>query len=792
MKATLYAVMQPMKKSFRDLSSFAGVVDCGRKGADLFPEGCKLAWRLSIHMETDLQYWSTMLHENTVSPALLLVQPALPLHLALEGMRWLQQRCDAWPVNESAAYIQQVLAALYEKNDDQHDRRTGGLTLEHGMRLILQPLFHECARLDGITGRSTLRDNSVEQKLHANASAEDEGNWEWRSAPEERGHGEILKKLKRALEGRALLEDELSALYRDWNVNNPETSWKKHVQLLYLRGLVNLTNGVKETGRQNSRSFAVHKHADHQFSRVSRNRSMFWIQQNEWIRRFSSKDNGSGTGKRPETQIALQCRRCGSSQEQMRWTLCSVCGDLCPYCETCLTMARSKRCTLMVEGGERLSDHKHQTMSTVHPPKLSSKWNLSPAQMEAADKALEFLYRTSLRRHTGQLHNKAFGFKGSMHIPRFLIWAVTGAGKTEMVYPLIDYELRHGRRVAIATPRKDVVLELAPRVQKAFPQCSIAVLYGGSKQKWETSELTIATTHQLLRFSKAFDCIIIDELDAFPFSNHPMLAYAAEKACKSTGRYLFLSATPPMYLRKQIRRRLAEHVKVPVRYHRHPLPVPKWVRSPSLQKICAAKINDARSINDALFNHTQPKNHSQLKNHTQPKNLKNHAPSFKLFSSVAPRWVQLIRASLHRGAQIFLFVARIRLVEPFVATLRREFPEVRVEGTHSQDEGRSVKVAAFRDGAIRMLVTTTILERGVTVPKTDVFIMDADQSLFDETALVQMAGRAGRSKDDPDGNVYFLAECRTREMSRAIRQVKLMNRIAYRKGYLDKSFRRKC
>jgi competence protein ComFA len=93
-------------------------------------------------------------------------------------------------------------------------------------------------------------------------------------------------------------------------------------------------------------------------------------------------------------------------------------------------------------------------------------------------------------------------------------------------------------------------------------------------------------------------------------------------------------------------------------------------------------------------------------------------------------------------------------------------------------------VMAFRNREIRLLVTTTILERGVTVPKSDVFILDADSELFDEAALIQMAGRAGRSKDDPAGRVVFAAPQWTRSQSLAVRQIKAMNRIARKGGYL--------
>lgn len=45
----------------------------------------------------------------------------------------------------------------------------------------------------------------------------------------------------------------------------------------------------------------------------------------------------------------------------------------------------------------------------------------------------------------------------------FFIWAVCGAGKTEMLFHGIAEALQKGERVCIATPRTDVVLELAPR-----------------------------------------------------------------------------------------------------------------------------------------------------------------------------------------------------------------------------------------------------------------------------------------------------------------------------------------
>ncbi len=326
--------------------------------------------------------------------------------------------------------------------------------------------------------------------------------------------------------------------------------------------------------------------------------------------------------------------------------------------------------------------------------------------------------------------------------PRFLLWAVTGAGKTEMIFPLLEHVLQRGGRVLVATPRRDVVLELAPRIAKVFPDNPPVVLYGGSSQRWENARLVLATTHQLLRYHQAFDLVIIDELDAFPYHNDPMLAYAAENCCRPDGRFILLSATPPKQLQRAVASGRMPHAKVPARFHGHPLPVPKRIVMEPVER-CLARRRLPLSL------------------------------------------LKELKGSVERGAQIFVFVSRIRHIEPLVRLVRSLLgSKVPVQGTSSQDEGRSEKVLSFRSGEIRVLITTTILERGVTVPRSDVYILDADSGLFDEASLVQMAGRAGRSKDDPAGKVLFASREWTASQRGAIRQIRGMNRLASRSGYL--------
>jgi competence protein ComFA len=198
---------------------------------------------------------------------------------------------------------------------------------------------------------------------------------------------------------------------------------------------------------------------------------------------------------------------------------------------------------------------------------------------------------------------------------------------------------------------------------------------------------------------------------------------------------VLLTATPGRPLRRLARSGRLPHAKVPARYHGYALPVPQRLACPHV-----ARLLDAKKL---------------------PRSL-----------------VAAIRSSLERGAQIFVFVSRIRQVEALAKRLATLFPEATIAGTHSQDRDRGTKVLQFRERSIRLLVTTTILERGVTVPRSDVFVLDAHDRIFGEASLVQIAGRAGRSKEDPCGRVYFAAPEYTASQAGAIRQIRAMNRLS--------------
>ncbi|WP_241211389.1 DEAD/DEAH box helicase family protein [Amphibacillus jilinensis] len=309
---------------------------------------------------------------------------------------------------------------------------------------------------------------------------------------------------------------------------------------------------------------------------------------------------------------------------------------------------------------------------------------------------------------------------------RLLIHAVCGAGKTEMLFEGIALALKSQKRICLATPRADVVRELLPRFEQAFSGVKIVGLYGGSGGHQQTGQLTIATTHQLLRYQQAFDVMIIDEVDAFPFHADASLPYATKRAQKHHATTIYLTATP-----REKRLKRLPTIFVPVRYHGYPLPVP------------------------------------QLK----------IVPLFDQSHGLTSLW------KWHKGRtdpsrQLLIFTATIKRANLLFPVIKRQHPTQKVMAVHANDTERIDKVRQFRDKQLDILITTTILERGVTFPAVDVVVLQADHHVFDQAALVQIAGRAGRDPNDPNGDVIFICNGKTKAIAHAVKAIERMNKKA--------------
>ena len=100
----------------------------------------------------------------------------------------------------------------------------------------------------------------------------------------------------------------------------------------------------------------------------------------------------------------------------------------------------------------------------------------------------------------------------------------------------------------------------------------------------------------------------------------------------------------------------------------------------------------------------------------------------------------------------------------------------KVNYVHSKRQDRSLIINKFRKGKIQFLFTTAVLERGVTVKGLQVIIFNADHTLYTKEALIQIAGRVGRKKDSPYGEVIYIARRTTKAMEESIRGIKSSNK----------------
>ncbi|MFC7393834.1 DEAD/DEAH box helicase [Scopulibacillus cellulosilyticus] len=407
----------------------------------------------------------------------------------------------------------------------------------------------------------------------------------------------------------------------------------------------------------------------------------------------------------------LTCKRCSNHSSYLFYSYhCAKCGQICYYCRQCLKLGIVKSCSTLVEWTG-------PPPAIWHPVNKSFcewKGKLSEAQAKAASALLESVKKQE----------------------NFLVWAVCGSGKTELLFPAIDYMLTNNKTLAIASPRTDVVLELAPRMRQAFPDVPISVLYGGSQERNHPVPFVISTTHQLLRYKDYFDLIIIDEVDAFPFNHDPMLPFAASKALKSFAPLVYLTATPSRQLKEKFLSKSLNGMKIPVRFHGYPLPVPemKWIG------------NWRKQIKKGRLN---------------------------------PIFLNWLNKSIGMKHPVFIFVPSVEILK-MLEPLIKQAVTVNVGGVHANDPDRHQKVMDFREGRLRILVTTTILERGVTISYADAAVFGADDDIFDEQALVQISGRVGRDIKHPTGSVVFFHYGVTLEMTRAVKHILNMNREGHK------------
>lgn len=312
-----------------------------------------------------------------------------------------------------------------------------------------------------------------------------------------------------------------------------------------------------------------------------------------------------------------------------------------------------------------------------------------------------------------------------------LVWAVTGAGKTEMMFPVIAFVLSQKGRIVLASPRVDVCRELYPRIKEAFPTVDCVLLHGDAEETYRYSQLTVCTAHQLIHFHQAFDLLILDEADAFPYEGDQQLLYAQEQAVATLGTRIFLTATPSRHLVKQLTSNTKQWT-LPRRFHGRDLPVPHLAFHTDWQQLTKRTIKKLSLLVERLASRT-----------------------FTL-----------------------VFCPSIELVQSVYKVLKEKLPNYRIACVHANETERHLIVTNAREESYDILVTTTILERGVTFSKVSVVVLAADHKVYSKSTLVQIAGRVDRKGEVVTGEVWFLYRRKTKAIKMACAEIKQMNRLA--------------
>lgn len=376
--------------------------------------------------------------------------------------------------------------------------------------------------------------------------------------------------------------------------------------------------------------------------------------------------------------------------------ICPICGNSdplyigyindIPYCRACIKF-KGKKADINFKPQENLS--------------LELKYPLSEKQNEISLQAFN-----AIKEHKN-----------------VLIHAVTGAGKTELVYKSMEYILSKRGHVGFATPRKDVVIDLAPRIKEAFQKANVITVYGSHNEILE-GDIILLTTHQTYHYTNYFDLIILDEIDAFPYKDNKVLNSLFHSSVR--GNYILLSATPSESDIENIKKDNGIILSLYERYHHKKIPVPEF--------------------------------------------------KISVFFFLPILCLYYLRKFLKQNFSVFIFTPTIEMGRKLFGFLGHFIPNGSF--VSSKEEFRRLDIEKFKNNEFKFLVTTSILERGVTVKNLQVIVYKANSEIFNASSLIQISGRVGRKIDASSGSVLFLASEINTEMEQAKDEISNYNKKA--------------
>ena len=339
--------------------------------------------------------------------------------------------------------------------------------------------------------------------------------------------------------------------------------------------------------------------------------------------------------------------------------------------------------------------------------------DLASIDYQINDEAYNYTYSFPLTKYQKIASHKCLS---EIKRKNVLLHCVCGAGKTEIVVETMAHYLKDKRKICYAIARKEVVIELEKRFKILFPKAKVVSVYGGHHSELY-GDIIVCTTHQLYRYPKTFDLLILDEVDAFPFKGDDVLFEIAKTSC--IGHIIFSTATIDGRLIQELKEGKTSLVSLDLRPHLKPLIVPKLVCS-----------------------------------------IKAYLLVYLLILIRRSKRQMIVFVSSKQMAKNLCFVYKFFTSATYV---------------YSDLKNRRKNIDDFKNKKVKVIFATTVLERGITIKGVSVVILNFHDGVFDEASLVQMLGRVGRDFNDPYGDAYILTNKRSRSIKKAINTIRKAN-----------------
>lgn len=300
-----------------------------------------------------------------------------------------------------------------------------------------------------------------------------------------------------------------------------------------------------------------------------------------------------------------------------------------------------------------------------------------------------------------------------------LINAVCGSGKTEITLNSIFHLLKKNKYVCFAITRSEILYDIYERFKYYFPETEIAIICSGENKK-KDAQLYLMTTNQIMNYKNIFSLVIVDEVDAYPYEYNRKFDYGVRTSIAVDGIFVYLSATP-----NEKQKKMPTYVVNKI-WHNYPLPIPilkKW------------------NINNFI---------------------KKKYSIYLIFLLIK-----------NKNKEIIIFVSTIKMGKKVISILKEL--KIKSRFVYASSANRKKDIKDFKNKIFNILLSTTILERGVTFKEIDVILLDADSSLYNVASLIQISGRVNRSCEYQKGKVIFLYQEINKNIKEALNIINYMN-----------------